>query len=217
MLPVSPANSTEGVAKAGNDLPCGTIERALHVVIDIQRLFTEATEWQVTMMPTILRPVKTLIEHHPDATCFARFITPQRPEDAVGVWQGYYHHWNTVTGEHLDAGLLDVLPELVQLAPAAPVIDKTGYSVFSGPDFLPLLKARGIETLILSGVETDVCVLSTVMEAVDLGLRVVVVRDAVIGGSPEGHSAALDILRLRFDRQVEIADAAQIIANWSNS
>lgn len=217
MPPVTPTNPTEVVAEAGDELPFGTIDCALHVVIDIQRLFTAATGWQVATMPTILSPVKRLIEHRPDATCFARFITPRRPEDATGAWQAYYHYWNTVTGDHLAAGMIDVLPELLQAAPSAPVIDKTGYSAFSSPDFLPLLKERGIETLILSGVETDVCVLSTVMQAVDLGLRVIVARDAVTGGSPEGHRAAFDILRLRFDRQVEIADTAQIIEKWHRS
>ncbi|MBU2935214.1 MULTISPECIES: cysteine hydrolase family protein [Pacificibacter] len=217
MLPATPLNPDDYVTKGSEKLSFGEIDRALHVVIDIQRLFTASTDWQVGTIPAILSPVKKLIEHHPEATCFARFITPHRPEDAQGVWQGYYRHWSTVTGDHLAVGMIDVLPELVHAAPSAPVIDKTGYSVFSSPAFLPLLEKRGISTLILSGVETDVCVLSTVMQAVDLGLRVIVARDAVTGGSPEGHNAALEILRLRFDRQVEIADTSQIIENWATS
>lgn len=213
--PIRPAVARNLYAASQTALPFGSIKRALHVVIDIQHLFTDATQWQVPGIAAVLRPVKRLVRHRPDMTAFARFITPARPEEAQGSWQGYYRHWSSVTGENLAPGLLDILPELTQAAPCAPILDKAGYSVFSSAAFRPLLATRGIGTLILSGVETDVCVLSTVMEAVDLGLRVIVARDAVTSGSDEGHRAALDIMKLRFDRQVEIADSAQIIENWT--
>ena len=44
------------------------------------------------------------------------------------------------------------------------------------------------DALIVSGSETDVCVLATVLDAVDIGYRVIVVRDAVCNSSDEGHN-----------------------------
>ncbi|WP_099826053.1 cysteine hydrolase family protein [Oceaniglobus indicus] len=196
-------------------LPFGRVSDALHVVIDVQNLFFQPTAWQVTSIPAILPPILSLLTHAPDTAAFARFIPPASAATAPGMWRGYYRHWDSVTRDRLDPGQLDVLPDLTDVAPAAPMLDKPGYSVFSCPAFRPLLRQRGITTLILSGVETDVCVLSTVMEAVDIGLRVIIAADAVTGGSPEGHDAALSILRTRFDQQVEIASASAIISAWS--
>ena len=195
-------------------LEFGRIEAAQHLVIDMQRLFAEATDWQVQNFEAILPGCAALLHHAPDAAVFARFQTPASPEMASGMWKGYYRHWAGVTLDRIDPALLDVVEPLARLAPSAPVIDKPGYSVFSSPGFATLLAARDCRTLVLSGIETDVCVLSTVLEAVDRGLRVVVAQDAVTSGSTEGHIAALQILRSRFDLQVELADTAEIIAAW---
>lgn len=194
----------------------GPIKNSLHVVIDIQRLFAESTPWQVMDMPSIVPCCTQLIRHNPARTVFARFITPTVPEAAVGRWQDYYLHWRDVALDRMCPDLLDVLPQLTQLAPTAPVLDKTGYSVFSNTEFDLMLEKQGIESLLLSGVETDVCVLSTALAAVDRGLRVIIVNDAVTSGSPEGHSAALEIIRLRFDQQIETASTAEVLAAWTN-
>ena len=195
-------------------LEFGKIEAALHLVIDMQRLFAEATDWHVRDIEAILPGCAALLCHAPDAAIFARFQTAATPDMASGMWKGYYRHWAGVTRDRIDPALLEVVETLARLAPMAPVIDKTGYSAFSSPDFASVLNVRGCRTLVLSGIETDVCVLSTVMEAVDHGLRVIVAQDAVTSGSAEGHRAAMQILQSRFDLQVELADTAEIIAAW---
>jgi len=192
----------------------GPVNNSLHVVVDVQRLFAEPTQWQVNDIDSIVPYCKQLIQHKPECTAFARFITPSVPESAAGRWQDYYRHWRDVAQDRIDPGLLDVLPQLTLLAPTAPVIDKTGYSVFSTAEFNLLLQERDIESLVLSGVETDVCVLSTALAAVDRGLRVIIVNDAVTSGSPQGHNAALEIIRLRFDQQIELAITAEVLAAW---
>ena len=66
----------------------------------------------------------------------------------------------------------------------------------------------------MSGSETDVCVLATVLGAVDLGYRVIVVRDAVCSSSDEGHDALMTLYQQRYTEQIEVADAATIIERW---
>ena len=51
--------------------------------------------------------------------------------------------------------------------------------------------------MIVTGSETDVCVLATVLGAVDLGYRVIVVRDAVCSSSDEGHDALMTLYHQR--------------------
>ncbi len=192
----------------------GDIEDALHLNIDMQRLFSERTDWHVRDFFSIVPTCAALLQHASDAALFARFVTPVTADDASGAWQRYYRRWSGVTLGQIAPELLDLIVDLTRLAPEAPVLDKAGYSAFSNPDFATLLVARNCRTLILSGIETDVCVLSTALEAVDRGLRVIVAQDAVASGSSDGHRAALDILKQRFDMQVELAGTAEIIEAW---
>ena len=76
------------------------------------------------------------------------------------------------------------------------------------------LQAAGVDTLILSGVETDVCVWATALDAVDLGYFVVLARDALTSGTPEAHQAVLDILAPRFAPQVSVMNHAELEAAW---
>jgi nicotinamidase-related amidase len=76
------------------------------------------------------------------------------------------------------------------------------------------LRRRAADGLIVSGSETDVCVLATVFDAVDLGFRVVIVRDAVCSSSDEGHDALMRLYHDRFTEQIETADAATILSKW---
>ena len=93
-------------------------------------------------------------------------------------------------------------------------IEKSGFSAFSAPSFAAHLAGLGASTLVLSGVETDVCVLATALEAVDRGFRVIVASDAVTSSSPAGHRAALDHILPRFEFMLELATSAEIIAAW---
>jgi nicotinamidase-related amidase len=78
------------------------------------------------------------------------------------------------------------------------------------------LQAREADGLIVTGSETDVCVLATVLGAVDLGYRVVLVRDAVCSSSDEGHDALMEIYHRRYTEQIEVADANTIMARWGH-
>ncbi len=67
-----------------------------------------------------------------------------------------------------------------------------------------MLKGERVSSLVITGGETDVCVLATVLGAVDLGYHVVVLSDAVCSGADETHDASLEVLGERFSVQVEI-------------
>ena len=73
---------------------------------------------------------------------------------------------------------------------------------------------RNVDTLIVTGSETDVCVLATVLGAVDHGYRVVVVTDGVCSSSDAGHDAMLQLYRGRFSEQIETGTSEEILALW---
>jgi nicotinamidase-related amidase len=124
------------------------------------------------------------------------------------------HALEVATREEVDLGLLELAPPLAKLCPPATVIDKTRYSAFAEPQLLQHLQAREADGLIISGSETDVCVLATALGAVDLGYRVIVVRDGVCSSSDEGHDALMMMYHRRYTEQIEVADAATIIERW---
>jgi nicotinamidase-related amidase len=165
-------------------------------------------------MPRVTPKVEQLIAHAPERTIFTRFIPPEKPEDAPGRWRVYYEKWSHVTRRRLDHPLIGLLPVLTRYAPPATVLDKTVYSAFGNPQLHQHLQERQIDTLIISGSETDVCVLSSILAAVDYGYRVIIAEDAVCSSSDEGHDALIGLFNQRFDVQLEPAKVEVILSAW---
>ncbi|MBV6822101.1 isochorismatase family cysteine hydrolase [Pseudomonas sp. PD9R] len=74
------------------------------------------------------------------------------------------------------------------------VIDKGRYSAFHQTDLDARLKALQVDTLIICGVLTDVCVLSSVFDAFALGYHIRLVSDACTTTTMAGHYSALLIM-----------------------
>ena len=91
------------------------------------------------------------------------------------------------------------------------VIDKPGYSAFVHTGLQQMLTKRGIETLILTGVTTEVCVSSTLRTAIDLGYRCITVSDACASGNPALHKAALAMIGVEGGIFGEITTTAEVI------
>ena len=87
----------------------------------------------------------------------------------------------------------DIIPELAPI-PGEIVIDKPGKGAFFATDLDLILRNRGIRTLIVCGVTTEVCVHTTVREANDRGYRCIVVADACASYFPEFHAVALRMI-----------------------
>jgi nicotinamidase-related amidase len=195
-------------------LPFPLTERSVHLCVDMQRIFSADGPWPAPWIEKVLPVVATLTGRHPGRTVFTRFIPPVRPDQMPGRWQRYYTRWQAATREFLNLDLLELMPPLAALCPPATVIDKTRYSGFAEPRLLSHLREREADALIVSGSETDVCVLATVLSAVDLGYRVIIVRDAVCSSSDEGHDMLLRLYDTRFSEQIETADAETILSQW---
>lgn len=87
----------------------------------------------------------------------------------------------------------DIIPELYPIA-GEPVIDKPGKGSFYQTDLELILKNRNIDTLLVGGVTTEVCVHTSVREANDRGFRCVVLADCCGSYFPEFHRIALQMV-----------------------
>jgi len=88
----------------------------------------------------------------------------------------------------------DIVPELYPIAGEV-VIDKPGKGAFFATDLELILRDRGIKTLMVCGVTTEVCVNTTVREANDRGYECVVLSDCVGSYYPEFQKAALAMIK----------------------
>jgi nicotinamidase-related amidase len=88
----------------------------------------------------------------------------------------------------------ELVPEVAPL-PGEPVVDKPGKGAFYATDLEPILQHRGIRSLLVCGVTTEVCVHTTVREANDRGYDCLVVEDAVASYFPEFQRVGLEMIR----------------------
>ena len=187
-------------------------DRAVHLCIDMQRLFDKGSEWAVDWMRQVLPNVCQVVEMFPARTIFTRFIPPESLDDAPGAWRRYYEKWPQMLRQNLDADWLRLLPELEIHLPGAQVFDKPVYSPWMDGRLHPMLQQDRVDTLILTGGETDICLLAAVIGAVDLGYRVIVVSDAVCSSTDDTHDAAMEMYAKRFGQQIEMIPTDRLIA-----
>ena len=199
-----------------SSLRFGTLgERTVHLCIDMQNLFAEDTPWHTPWMQRVLPVVTRIAEHRPDRTIFTRFIPPQHPDELPGSWRRFYRRWADLTLQRIDPRLLELVPALKRFAPPAAVVDKRLYSPFAEPGVPNLLREWQADAVVISGAETDVCVLAAVMGAVDRGYRVVLPTDALCSSSDQTHDALMTLYANRFTEQIETVETVAVLAACS--
>ncbi len=87
------------------------------------------------------------------------------------------------------------------------VVRKTRVGAFSTTDLHEQLQSRGVDTLLLAGISTSGCVLSTVLDAFDRDYRVIVLADACADPDAEVHRFLLDHV---FTKRGEVIEAREL-------
>ncbi|MBB6222826.1 cysteine hydrolase family protein [Rhizobium leguminosarum] len=182
-----------------------------HLCVDMQRMFAEDTPWHVPWMARVSPQIEELAGRHPSRTIFTRFLPPEHADEMPGKWRDYYRKWWMMTGEHLPRDLVELASSLASLVPPARHFDKRTYSPWIDGRLHPILQSERVDTLVITGGETDVCVLATTLGAIDLGYRVIVLQDAVCSGADDTHDASLELLHDRFSVQLELMETEKFL------
>jgi len=205
----------EIVMKDENTLRFGALtDTCLHIRVYMQRLFADDTDWHTPWMERVLPNAVRIVEAHSAQTIFTRFIPAQEPGQSRGAWRRYYQKWESMTIGRLGPDMVELVPELARFVPPGRTIDKHVYSPWLERQLDDMLRGTKIDTLVVSGGETDVCVLATVLGAIDRGYRVVVATDALCSSSDETHDAMMTLYHNRYGQQVETVTTETILENW---
>jgi nicotinamidase-related amidase len=157
-------------------------------VVDMQHVFADpASPWATPRYERAAAGVRRLLPAFPGATAWTRFVAPEQP---VGAWVPYYEAWPfALVPEHDPIWTIDpALGPGTDPVVSAPTFGKWGDA---------LAEAVGdADELVLAGVSTDCCVLSTALAAADAGRAVVVAADACAGVTDADHDRALSAMAL---------------------
>ncbi|MEO5314666.1 isochorismatase family protein [Pseudarthrobacter sp. CC12] len=156
------------------------------VVIDMQRVFRDEGQWQVPRYDEIVPVIEQLQQELGSSAVFTRFV---RDETEHGAWAAYYQRWNEMRYP-ANSNAWDIT---IDVPGTATVVDAPTFSKW-GPQ-LAALVPEGTR-MVLTGVATDCCVLSTALGAVDAGRFVTVISDGCAAVADQAQQQTLALLGL---------------------
>jgi nicotinamidase-related amidase len=109
-------------------------------------------------------------------------------------WPGFMRSYGDVEGPRDAAAVIDELEPL----PTELQIDKYNYGAFHRTSLLDSLAAQGVDTVVVTGTVTQICVDETARGAFREGLKTIIVSDAVSSFDPALHQATLANFAMKF-------------------
>jgi nicotinamidase-related amidase len=178
-------------------------DRPWFLAIDLQRVFGDpSSAWCAPRYAAAAANVVRLAPAFGERAVFTRFVAPSTP---TGAWVPYYEEfpWALQPAESTLYELTDDVSGLATRTVAATTFGKWNDD---------LRRVVGEQpTLVVAGVATDCCVVSTVLAAADAGASVTVVTDACAGSTDDNHQKALDVMSL-YAPLITLTTTAEVLA-----
>jgi len=152
--------------------------------------------------------------HHRRPVVFTRFVAGPAPTlmwkwspviapPVCCCWPGFMRAYGDVAGERECISVIDELEPL----PGESQVDKYGYNAFHRTRLTDLLLANRVDTIVITGTVTQICVDDTARGAFHEGFQAAVVSDAVSSYAPDLHAATLRTLAMKYGRVMSAAEA----------
>lgn len=180
--------------------------REVLMLIDMQAVFARPpSPWASGQYPQAEPYALRLRSAYPDdRTAITRYLPP---DPVTGAWVPYFEVWPFALDP--DQADYELMPGFEP--GGAVLIERTTFGKWDAASYLAMGRP---DAIVLAGVSTDCCVLSTALAAADAGVQVRVAADACAGASPADHQRALDAMAL-YAPLIEITDTDTVLRSLS--
>lgn len=128
--------------------------------------------------------------------------SPELAPPQRSCWPGVMRPYGDIDGLREGPAVIDELSP----TPGDLVVDKYGYGAFHRTRLHDILVAHAVDTVVVVGTVTQICVDETVRGAFEIGLRAILVEDGVSSFDPELHRATLRNVAMKFGRVTTSAE-----------
>jgi nicotinamidase-related amidase len=178
--------------RVGAPLEVPDARETIDVHLELLGWFRER-QWPVVFTRFIAGPSPTLMWNW----------SPQIAPPVCCCWPGFQRSYGDIDGERDCVAVIDELAPL----PGEAQVDKYGYNGFHRTRLTDLLVAHSIDTVLITGTVTQICVEDTARGAFHEGFQAAVVSDAVSSYAPDLHRASLQTLAMKYGRVVTSQEA----------
>jgi nicotinamidase-related amidase len=208
-------DSVEFFQARGFGIKIGFGQRPALMVIDLANAFTDPQMPLGANLDAVVAEVQRLLEAARLASIPIFYTTVGYEEGFAdaGVW---FLKQKGTTSLRLGTPAVEI-DDRVKPEPSEPVILKKYASSFFGTDLASRLTSQGIDTLLIAGGTTSGCVRATAVDAVQLGYRPMVIREAVGDRSPAAHDQALFDLEQKYADVVSVDETISYLSALSGS
>lgn len=154
----------------------------LLIVVDMQNAYLNGRPWACNNMNSCTSKIVQLLES--SACPNVVFTKHMKNGSPIGTWTEYNLAYYHINEDNKNAMLIDAI---VPYTLHHPVFEKTTYSAFSCDALREM--AKRADRVVLCGVVGECCILSTMMSGIDLGIRIVYLKDAIASSTPEFSSS----------------------------
>lgn len=178
------------------------------LVVDVQPFFTRQN--LAPPVDEVLLRLRRFLDTSREAGVLRICIRAEFPEERwTEVWQQQFgSDVKTLVAPESPAMIFHpgFEPEVGDL-----LVVKDRYSSFLGTGLETLLRSRGIRTVIVTGLVTDICVSSTARDAFQLDFHTITLSDCAAAGSQARHDTSLETLASAFGR---VCSSEDIVTAW---
>jgi nicotinamidase-related amidase len=134
--------------------------------------------------------------------------SPQCAPPTKCCWKEHERAYSDIGGRRQCTDIIDELQPLQQDI----IVEKYGYGAFHDTSLEKVIRSRGLNSVVITGTVTQICVEETAREAFHHGLRTTVVEDAVSSFAPDLHAATLKNFAMKFGW---VARSTEIVSKLS--
>lgn len=180
------------------------VESGWLLVVDPQNIFASPqSPWGSPFFAAAMANIRRLADAFGERVLVTRWMPTA---DRTTSWGDYFVAW-PFADQPASAPLFDLVPDAEGLSPH-PTLDLPTFGKWGAE--LEAITGRGAH-VVLSGVSTDCCVLSTALAGADAGAHLTVATDACAGSTAQNHAAAVHVMGL-YPPQIALADTAAVLA-----